>query len=110
MRLSTLLLLASSLLISRNGYAEVPSECLQAPQREAVCPHTLYRVARVPVPSLAINKGNMVCLCLSDLTDVPAPEQQAAFTDIAKAYSLPPLALYQLLELSAPRWAITDKP
>ena len=99
------LLLAVCAIASPEGWAEVPEECMQAPQRQTYCPHTLYRVARVAVPSLAINQGGMVCLCLSDLTDLPVSDQQAAFTRIAREYALPPQALFQLLEIPAPDWA-----
>lgn len=99
------LLLAAFALASPAGWAEVPEECIQAPERQTACPHTLYRVARVAVPSLAINQGSMVCLCLSDLTDLPASRQQAAFTSIAREYALPPQALFQLLTIPAPDWA-----
>lgn len=98
-------LLLCNLLFSTTTMAEVPQECIQAPTREALCPHTLYRVAKVAVPSLAIVEGGMVCLCLSDLTDLPVQEQRSAFSAIAREYALPPLALYQLLEVTPPDWA-----
>ena len=101
-------LLAVCTLVSPAGWAEVPEECIQAPERQTYCPHTLYRVARVAVPSLAINQGGMVCLCLSDLTDIPASHQQAAFSSIAHEYALPPRALFQLLEVPAPDWATEE--
>lgn len=104
MILRVTLLLTLGLTFSAPEWAEVPEECIQAPQRQAYCPHTLYRVARVAVPSLAINEGGMVCLCLSDLTDLPVARQQSAFTEIAREYALPPLALYQLLRIPAPEW------
>ena len=105
MSLRALLLLVACTLASSAVWAEVPEECIQAPERQTYCPHTLYRVARVAVPSLAINQGSMVCLCSSDLTDLPVSRQQAAFTSIAREYALPPQALFQLLEIPAPDWA-----
>ena len=110
MRLKASFLLAMGCSISAAGWANVPEECIQAPERQSYCPHTLYRVARVEIPSLAITKGNMVCLCLTDLTDLPANRQQDAFTAIAREYALPPLALFRLLEISPPEWVQSELP
>lgn len=110
MQLRASFLLAMGCLVSSGAWANVPEECIQAPARQSSCPHTLYRVARVEIPSLAIPKGNMVCLCLTDLTDLPVSRQQSAFTEIAREYALPPLALFRLLEISPPEWVHSELP
>lgn len=92
-------------LVSTWSYANVPEECIQSPLRENLCPHTLYRKAQVAVPALGIPAGDMVCLCLSDLTDLPVDSQPQAFADIAREYDLSTLALFHLLELTPPDWA-----
>jgi len=43
------------------------SKCLQAPERQNVCPHLIYKKAALPVALLDVEKGGVICICLSDL-------------------------------------------
>jgi hypothetical protein len=44
----------------------LPSKCLQAPARIAVCPHLIYKKSALPVMSLDVREGEVICICLSD--------------------------------------------
>lgn len=94
-----------SVLVSGSALAEVPEQCVQAPQRTTMCPHMLFRIAKAPVPGLNIPKNGMVCLCLSDLTDLPAIEQPEAFEAMATHLQMPVTDLFVLLEIPVPDWA-----
>jgi hypothetical protein len=45
----------------------LPAKCLQAPERQKVCPHLIYKKAALSVASLDVEKGTIICICLSDL-------------------------------------------
>ncbi len=95
----------SALLLTSTVFAQVPEQCVQAPERTNLCPHTLYRIAKAPVPGLSIPKNGMVCLCLTDLTDLPATEQPKAFEAIAKHLTMPVQDVFVLLEIPVADWA-----
>ena len=94
-----------SVLVSGSALAEVPEQCVQAPQRTTMCPHMLFRIAKAPVPGLNIPKNGMVCLCLSDLTDLPVVDQPEAFEAMATHLQMPVTDLFVLLEIPVPDWA-----
>ena len=94
-----------SVLVSGSALAEVPEQCVQAPQRTTTCPHMLFRIAKAPVPGLNIPKNGMVCLCLSDLTDLPVVDQPEAFEAMATHLQMPVTDLFVLLEIPVPDWA-----
>jgi hypothetical protein len=45
----------------------LPSKCLQAAERQNVCPHLIYKKAALTVALLDVDKGDIICICLSDL-------------------------------------------
>jgi hypothetical protein len=52
----------------------LPSKCLQALERQNVCPHLIYKKAALPVALLDVEKGDVICICLTDfkgLRDIP---------------------------------------
>ncbi|WP_233267350.1 hypothetical protein [Paraglaciecola sp. L3A3] len=76
--------------------AAVPAQCLQAPERSTPCPHILYKKAAVAVPDLQVKKGQVICLCLSDLqalrnnskTKLEEIDQQVTLERTAKKYNV----------------------
>jgi hypothetical protein len=96
-RLLSLVSLVAAFSIAANQYSDL---CLQDPNRTQQCPHTLIKVAKLDVPAIEVNKGDMICLCLTDLTDIASKEQQQNMLDkIADANDLSVAEIYQLLEL-----------
>lgn len=56
------------LLIGLTTEAEaLPSKCLQVEERQSACPHILYKKAALAVRVLNVEKGDVICICLSDL-------------------------------------------
>lgn len=45
----------------------LPSKCLQAGEKQNICPHIIYKKAALPVALLDVEKGDVICMCLSDL-------------------------------------------
>jgi len=74
----------------------LPTKCLQAPERQSVCPHLIYKKAALPVALLEVEQGDVVCICLSDLKALHSPaknrveqiDQQVTLQRIAKKYQL----------------------
>jgi hypothetical protein len=53
----------------------LPSKCLQALDRQNVCPNLIYKKAALPVLLLDVEKGDVICICLTDfktLKNIPA--------------------------------------
>ncbi|TPV57332.1 hypothetical protein FJ444_13130 [Aestuariibacter sp. GS-14] len=98
-------LLLIAVMLCPAAIAQVPEQCVQAPERTSLCPHTLYRIAKAPIPALDIPQGGMVCLCLSDLTDLPLPQQPDTFKSIASHLQMPVADVFMLLEVPVPDWA-----
>lgn len=81
--------------LTNSAYA-LPSECLQAPQRQLACPHMLYKSAALPIEVLNIKKNDVICICLSDLkalnneakSKVEEIDQQVTLQRLAKKYQL----------------------
>lgn len=79
-----------------NRVSALPSQCLQAPSRLNVCPHIIYKKAALAVEALDVKKGNVICLCLSDLNELSATnmskvqqiDQQVSFEPLLKKYQL----------------------
>ena len=44
----------------------LPSKCLQALERQNACPHLLYKRAALSLALLGVEKGDVICICLSD--------------------------------------------
>jgi hypothetical protein len=88
-------LLCLSLLFTLPANA-VPESCLQLPERSLVCPHLIYKRAKVDVPIIAAKAKQMICICLSDLAPLrieahrPLEKvaQQALLTKMAKKLQL----------------------
>ena len=78
------------------GAHALPSKCLQAPERQNVCPHLIYKKAALAVALLDVDKGDIICICLSDLkvlsntktSKVAQIDQQATLQRMAKKYQL----------------------
>ncbi len=49
---------------------ELPSQCIQLPQRTTVCPNLLYKRAPVDIPNLTVKQGDLVCVCMADFIDL----------------------------------------
>ena len=45
----------------------LPAKCLQAEERQNVCPHLIYKKSALSVALLDVEKGEVICICLSDL-------------------------------------------
>lgn len=90
--------------VSWANHAQVPQQCLQSPLRQQLCPHTIYKRALISVPALNVDKGQMICICLSDITDIQdTGKQHEAVSSIATSYQLSQAEIYQLLELPQPK-------
>jgi hypothetical protein len=50
-----------------NDVGALPSKCLQAPSRVNSCAHIIYKKAALAVKSVDVEKGEVICLCLTDL-------------------------------------------
>jgi hypothetical protein len=74
----------------------LPSKCLQAPERQNVCPHLIYKKAALQVALLDVAKGDIICICLSDInvlsntvmSKVEQIDHQVTFQRIAQKYQL----------------------
>lgn len=51
--------------LTKAAYA-VPNKCLQALERQHACPHLIYKKAALPVATLDVEQGQVICICLSD--------------------------------------------
>ena len=80
-------------------------QCLQLPQRTQACENLLYKKSPLDIPLLAVKRGQAVCLCLSDLRTVNAPQLsavekidiQADWLTISRHYQLTEQQILQLL-------------
>lgn len=83
----------------------LPSKCLQAAERQNVCPHLIYKKAALPVLPLEVNQGDIICICLSDFkvlkstanSKVAQIDQQVTLQRIAKKYQLQEQDILSLL-------------
>lgn len=74
----------------------LPSKCLQAAEKLNVCPHLIYKKAALPVALLEVDKGDIICICLSDFyvlnstakSNTEQIDQQVTLQRIAKKYQL----------------------
>jgi len=72
------------------------SECLQAPERQNACPHLIYKKAALSVALLDVEKGGVICICLSDFKVLRNPtkskveqiDQQVTLQRVAEKYQL----------------------
>ena len=69
-RLQLSLLLVIFIFQFKLAAQEMPSTCIQSPQRTDVCANLLYKRAAIDLDGLAIKEGDMVCICLSDFADL----------------------------------------
>lgn len=72
--------------LARQAHA-LPEECIQSPERTQACPHQIYKKAAVAVASINVNKGAVVCLCLTDLKDISDPDK-SKLADIDRQVTL----------------------
>jgi hypothetical protein len=87
------------------GAYALPSKCLQAPERQNVCPHLIYKKAALTVASLDVNMGEVICICLSDLNafrntvtgKVAQIEQQVTLRRIAEKHQLSEEDIFTLI-------------
>lgn len=74
----------------------LPSKCLQAVERHNICPHFIYKKAALAVAVLDVDKGGVICICLSDLqvlrhtamSQVEQIDHQVTLQRIANRYQL----------------------
>jgi hypothetical protein len=84
------------LVVLATGAHALPIKCLQAPERQNVCPHLIYKKAALAVALLDVDKGDIICICLSDLkvlsntktSKVAQIDQQATLQRMAIEYQL----------------------
>ena len=50
--------------------AEIPSLCLERPNRVQVCPNIVYKKSPVDVPALHVKTGEIVCICMADFAEL----------------------------------------
>jgi hypothetical protein len=48
----------------------LPSKCLQSLERQNACPHLIYKKAALSVALLGVEKGDVICICLSDVKEL----------------------------------------
>ena len=73
-------------------------QCLQLPQRSQACENLLYKKSPIDIPLLAVKRGEAVCLCVSDLRSVNAPQLSAVEKIDIQADWLQLTRHYQLTE------------
>jgi hypothetical protein len=74
----------------------ISSSCLQDPERLDNCPHLIYKKAALPVVLLDVNKGDVICICLTDFKALGGTtaykaqqvEQQISFKRVTQKYQL----------------------
>lgn len=84
----------------------LPSKCLQAPKRINACPHLIYKKSTSTVVSLGVEKGGVICICLTDVkalnntatTKVEKIEQQFSLKRIAEKYQLSEQDIFTLIK------------
>lgn len=59
--------------------AGLPEQCLQQPARTEACPHLLYKKSKFDVPILGVKKGEIICLCRTDI-----PNSDNTLTEVEK--------------------------
>lgn len=80
-------------------------QCLQLPQRTQACENLLYKKSPMDVPQLAVQQGEVICLCLSDLrsasdAQLSAVEKidiQADWLQLSRHYQLTEQQILRLL-------------
>tara|TARA_R110002153_G_scaffold32537_7_gene98480 strand:- start:2737 stop:3063 length:327 start_codon:yes stop_codon:yes gene_type:complete len=90
--------------LTANAYA-LPSKCLQAPERQNVCPHLIYKKAALAVASLDVKIGDVICICLSDFnalrntvtSKVERIDQQVTLQRIAEKHRLSEQDIFTLI-------------
>ena len=55
----------------------LPVKCLQSFERKNACPHIIYKQAALAVSVLGIEKGDVICICLSDFEALINPSTNA---------------------------------
>lgn len=71
-----------SALLSSAGAQTLPEECVQVPERTLVCPNLLYKKSPIDVPMINVQKGQIVCICMADFSDIRIPaESQLEIVD-----------------------------
>lgn len=81
--------------LTTEAYA-LTSMCLKAPERMNVCPHLIYKRAVLSVVLLNVNKGDVICICLTDFkafrntatSKAKQIDQHVSFKKIAEEYQL----------------------
>ena len=84
----------------------LPTKCLQAPERQNVCPHLIYKQAALPVTLLDVDKNDVICICLSDFkalrqttsSKIEKIDQQVTLQRIAEKYQLSEQDILTLLK------------
>ncbi len=74
----------------------LPSKCLQASERQNACPHLIYKKAALPVALLEVEKGDVICICLTDFkalrntaaSNVEQIDQQVTLQRLAEKHQL----------------------
>lgn len=74
----------------------LPERCLQSKARSEPCAHLMYKKSPVDIDELNVTAGDMVCLCLSDVSGIRAahqaqlntPELQVTLTRFAQQWGL----------------------
>ncbi len=74
----------------------IPKSCIQSPERTQVCPHQILKQAAVAVPSMNIEKGGVVCICLSDL-EVGANLDKSKLAEIDRQVTIQRIATKYLI-------------
>lgn len=75
---------------------ELPTLCVQVPQREAVCPNLLYKRSPIDVGMTNTKQGEVVCICMADFAKIRRPansqtesvNQQVALSRLAAKVDL----------------------
>jgi hypothetical protein len=84
----------------------LPTKCLQLPERKQACPHLIYKKAALPVVRLDVEKGNIICICLTDVnflknqtnSAVEKIDQQVTFERLTDYYQLTEQDILTLLK------------
>jgi hypothetical protein len=74
----------------------LPEQCLQSSFRSEPCPHLIYKKSPIDIAKLSIKTGDMVCVCLTDVSGVreatvkalSSPELQVTLSRFAADWAL----------------------
>ncbi|MCC2617663.1 hypothetical protein LJ739_15525 [Aestuariibacter halophilus] len=105
-RLISRMLMGQIIAISTVATAQqLPTVCVELPTRTEVCDNLLYKRSPVDVPLTSTQKGEIVCICMTDFSDLRLPakgeldiiDQQVSLDRAARALEMDQQTLLELI-------------